>query len=100
MSFSATNSDPISHFKTMIREIPDFTKPGILFYDVTTLFKEPIGLHSVEKLSGVVAALAFVVELELLKGSCVAGWLRCPLAAKIPVLKIAPVAQVDRATAS
>ena len=24
-----------------IREIPDFPIPGILFYDVTTLFKEP-----------------------------------------------------------
>ena len=24
-----------------LREIPDFPKPGILFYDVTTLFKNP-----------------------------------------------------------
>ena len=24
-----------------IREIPDFPIPGILFYDVTTLFKDP-----------------------------------------------------------
>ena len=24
-----------------IREIPDFPKPGILFYDITTLLKEP-----------------------------------------------------------
>ena len=24
-----------------LREIPDFPKPGILFYDVTTLFKDP-----------------------------------------------------------
>ena len=24
-----------------IREIPDFPFPGILFYDVTTLFKDP-----------------------------------------------------------
>src|ERR1700704_2729826 len=27
--------------KTLIREIPDFPKPGILFYDITTLLKEP-----------------------------------------------------------
>jgi len=27
------------NFKDCIREIPDFPKPGILFYDVTTLFK-------------------------------------------------------------
>ncbi len=31
--------------KSMIREIPDFPKPGILFYDITTLLKEPLGLH-------------------------------------------------------
>ena len=24
-----------------IREVPDFPIPGILFYDVTTLFKDP-----------------------------------------------------------
>ena len=28
-----------------IREIPDFPIPGILFYDVTTLFKEPAALQ-------------------------------------------------------
>ncbi len=27
--------------KENLREIPDFPKPGILFYDVTTLFKNP-----------------------------------------------------------
>ena len=27
-----------------IREIPDYPKPGILFYDVTTLFKNPVAL--------------------------------------------------------
>lgn len=28
-----------------IREIPDFPIPGILFYDVTTLFKDPVALQ-------------------------------------------------------
>ena len=28
-----------------IREIPDFPIPGILFYDVTTLFKNPVALQ-------------------------------------------------------
>lgn len=27
--------------KANLREIPDFPIPGILFYDVTTLFKTP-----------------------------------------------------------
>jgi adenine phosphoribosyltransferase len=29
--------------KTHIRHVPDFPKPGILFYDVTTLLKDPQG---------------------------------------------------------
>jgi adenine phosphoribosyltransferase len=29
--------------KQMIREVPDFPKPGILFYDITTLLKDKIG---------------------------------------------------------
>ncbi len=26
--------------KKLIREVPDFPKPGILFYDITTLLKD------------------------------------------------------------
>ena len=33
--------------KLLIREIPDFPKPGILFYDITTMLKDPAGLHGV-----------------------------------------------------
>ncbi len=31
--------------KRYIREIPDWPKPGILFYDITTLLKDPVGMH-------------------------------------------------------
>lgn len=31
--------------KRLIREIPDYPKPGILFYDLTTLLKDPGGFH-------------------------------------------------------
>jgi adenine phosphoribosyltransferase len=31
--------------RAKIREIPDFPKPGILFYDITTLLKEPQAFH-------------------------------------------------------
>ncbi len=31
--------------KTHIREIPDFPKPGILFYDITTLLQDPLALR-------------------------------------------------------
>jgi adenine phosphoribosyltransferase len=33
--------------KEYIREIPDYPKPGILFYDITTLIKEKAGLAKV-----------------------------------------------------
>jgi adenine phosphoribosyltransferase len=32
--------------KKLIREIPDYPKPGILFYDITTLLKDRRGFHS------------------------------------------------------
>jgi adenine phosphoribosyltransferase len=32
--------------KKLIREIPDYPKPGILFYDLTTLLEDPHGFHS------------------------------------------------------
>jgi adenine phosphoribosyltransferase len=35
----------LEDLKKLIREVPDFPKPGILFYDITTLLKDPIGLH-------------------------------------------------------
>src|SRR5688572_23667897 len=31
--------------KKLIREVPDFPKPGINFYDITTLLKDPSGLE-------------------------------------------------------
>jgi adenine phosphoribosyltransferase len=33
--------------KKLIREVPDFPKPGILFYDITTLLKNADGLKAV-----------------------------------------------------
>jgi adenine phosphoribosyltransferase len=32
--------------KKLIREVPDFPKPGINFYDITTLLKHPDGLRN------------------------------------------------------
>src|SRR5277367_5161676 len=37
----------MNNLKQQIREIPDFPKPGILFYDITTLLKDAEGLKSV-----------------------------------------------------
>ena len=33
--------------KALIREVPDFPQPGINFYDITTLLKDPAGLRRV-----------------------------------------------------
>jgi adenine phosphoribosyltransferase len=33
--------------KKLIREVPDFPKPGILFYDITTLLKDKCGFRGV-----------------------------------------------------
>jgi adenine phosphoribosyltransferase len=41
------NAESYDSLKTFIREIPDYPKPGILFYDITTLIKEKLGLARV-----------------------------------------------------
>jgi adenine phosphoribosyltransferase len=35
----------LDDLKRYIREIPDFPKPGILFYDITTLIADPLALR-------------------------------------------------------
>jgi adenine phosphoribosyltransferase len=37
----------MENLKRLIREVPDYPKPGILFYDITTLLKDAGGLKSV-----------------------------------------------------
>ena len=36
----------MNHLKELIRAIPDYPKPGILFYDLTTLLQNPAGFHA------------------------------------------------------
>ena len=55
----------MDQLKQMIREVPDFPKPGINFYDITTLLKQPAGLK------GTVDALA--AEYEGMKVDTVIG---------------------------
>jgi adenine phosphoribosyltransferase len=35
----------MDHLKSRIRHVPDFPKPGILFYDITTLLADPVGFR-------------------------------------------------------
>jgi adenine phosphoribosyltransferase len=39
------NALVMDDLKQLIREVPDFPKPGINFYDITTLLKHPAGLR-------------------------------------------------------
>ncbi|MCW5983171.1 MAG: adenine phosphoribosyltransferase [Bryobacteraceae bacterium] len=57
----------MDNLKTLIREVPDFPKPGILFYDITTLLKDPAGLKAVvDALRDAVAGIDFdlVIGIE------------------------------------
>jgi len=44
---SCYNRSLMDDLKKLIREVPDFPKPGILFYDITTLLKDRAGLAGV-----------------------------------------------------
>ena len=67
----------MEQLKSLIREIPDFPKPGILFYDITTLFEDRWGLkktldlleshyryHPIDKIAGI-ESRGFVVGAAL-----------------------------------
>lgn len=42
---SAVPSKTLDHLKNLIREVPDFPKPGINFFDITTLLKDKDGFR-------------------------------------------------------
>jgi adenine phosphoribosyltransferase len=43
----------VDELKALIRTVPDFPKPGIQFYDITTLLKHPYGLRTtIDRLVG------------------------------------------------
>ena len=48
----AISAASVDYLKGLIREVPDFPKPGILFYDITTLLKDKTGFATlIDKLS-------------------------------------------------
>jgi adenine phosphoribosyltransferase len=38
---------PVTDYKALIREVPNFPNPGILFYDITTLLKDAQAFRSI-----------------------------------------------------
>jgi adenine phosphoribosyltransferase len=88
--------------KTHIRHVPDFPKPGILFYDVTTLLKDPQGFKlAIDSMSEsyVGSGVTLVVGIEsrgFILGSAVADRIG---AGFVPVRKLGKLpAQTVRAT--
>ena len=45
MNVKMGTSLKMDHLKSLVREVPDFPKAGVLFYDITTLLKDAKGLH-------------------------------------------------------
>jgi len=80
----------MEHLKKLVREVPGFPKPGILFYDITTLLKDPAGLRAaIDGLSGHYreARVDLVAGIEA-RGFIFAPALACALnAGFVPVRK-------------
>src|SRR6185437_4646519 len=55
----------IEALKALVRTVPDFPKPGILFYDITTLLKDKTGFA---KLIDALAAYYIEKKIDLVLG--------------------------------
>ena len=64
--------------KKWIREVPDFPKPGILFYDITTLLKDPGGLRDV---MGALKEAVADLEFDVIAGIESRGFIFAPVLA-------------------
>ena len=42
----------VEALKALVRTVPDFPKPGILFYDITTLLKDKTGFAQADRRAG------------------------------------------------
>ncbi len=68
----------MNNLKALIREVPDFPKPGILFYDITTLLKDKSGFNRVmESLK----EACLPVECDLILGIEARGFMFAPVVA-------------------
>src|SRR5947207_11958875 len=78
----------MDHLKKLIREVPGFPKPGILFYDITTLLKDKDGLH------GIIDAFATRykdVAVDLILGVEARGFIFAPALAYMLAAGFVPV---------
>src|ERR1700678_2561707 len=99
MTHPPINCEPL---KSLIRTIPDFPKPGILFYDITTLLKDKKGYATL--VDALAAHYIGVADVDLILGIEARGFIFGPALAYrlnagfVPVRKPrklpAPVARV------
>jgi adenine phosphoribosyltransferase len=99
MSTTPINCEPL---KRLIRTVPDFPKPGILFYDITTLLKDKTGFA---QLIDAFAAYYIDKKIDLVLGIEARGFIFGPALAYrlnagfVPVRKPkklpAPVARIN-----
>ena len=66
------NCEPL---KSLVRTVPDFPKPGILFYDITTLLKDKTGFA---QLIDALAAHYIAEEIDLVLGIEARGFIFGP----------------------
>ncbi len=91
----------VEALKALVRTVPDFPKPGILFYDITTLLKDPKGFA---QMIDALAAHYIAEDVDLVLGIEARGFIFGPALAYrlnagfVPVRKPrklpAPVARV------
>ena len=76
-------NSPVTDYKALIREVPNFPNPGILFYDITTLLKDAQALRSiVDELADryrdkEISKIIGIESRGFIFGSCVARILNC-----------------------
>lgn len=89
----------MDQLKSKIRHVPDFPKPGILFYDITTLLQDPDGFRAaIDSVSEpfVGAGIDLVVGIEsrgFIFGSAIADRLRAGFS---PVRKVGKLPSTTR----
>ena len=72
---SQVTAQEVDQLKKLIREVPDFPKKGILFYDITTLLKDKIGLATlIDKFAEHYMAL----DIDLVLGMEARGFIFAP----------------------
>src|SRR6201981_730335 len=84
------NCEPL---KTLIRTVPDFPKPGILFYDITTLLKDKAGFA---QLIDAFAAYYIGKEIDLVLGIEARGFIFGPALAYRLNAGFVPVRKPDK----